>query len=160
MANIMESVKNWAIAGAVAGAGTQIVFYLLGLINISVMVGVPFATVGVQRTGEAATVAAKILAPLGANFQMDGLFGGILMAALYGAIFVALGGVIFDSALSNMKVNKQQKLMIVLLVAGLVGGWLVAMQVSIPAIAAIIPMLISAFVVSYIYAAVAAKYIP
>ena len=72
-----------------------------------------------------------------------------IMIGVGGALFVIAGAYVAD-ALKLLKGDKQKKLTTVLVIAGIVTGWILSSSIGLPAIGVIIAMVVDAYVLSYI----------
>jgi len=66
-----------------------------------------------------------------------------------GALFVILGAYVADAA-NLLKGDKKRQLTTVLVVAGVVSGWVLSMSIGLPALSGIIAMVVDAYVLSLI----------
>ena len=72
-----------------------------------------------------------------------------LLLGLGGAAFVILGAFLVD-LIGQLKGSKMWRLSLVLIVASVISGWILSMNLSIPALAAIITLGINALILSWI----------
>ena len=78
-----------------------------------------------------------------------------IMIGIGGALFVMLGAYVVDNVKQlQIGKTKQGKLANVLVIAGIVSGWILSMAIGIPPLSGIIVLAIDALVLSYILVAV------
>lgn len=136
---------QWAKLGAGFGIMTTIVFWLWGLLKLSI-IQIPFATLQVERTGLAADFAKYLYGFTGlAEFS----FMGLIYTVIGGALFVLLGALIYNMLNLPMK-TPTTKLTAVLVIASFAAGFIMSWSVSIPAMGTIITLLISSFAFSWV----------
>lgn len=146
--------EKLALFGALAGAGTT---WLLGFIS-KILSMIPGITVDLQAISITTTglggvfgtglgvYAKKVFTTIGVGAPE------LLYTAIGGALFVLLGAWIVDKVkfLQDLGRTRETKLAVVLVVAGLISGWILAQSVTIPAISAMVIMAVNALILSYI----------
>ena len=144
--------KKLFLFGGLAGIG---VVWLLGIISkgLSLIPGldVSLQAISVKTTGLAGTIGT------GLGTYAQKLFGAVglglpemLYAFIGGGLFVLLGAFLVDKLNIRLIKTREGHLATILVVAGIVSGWILSMTVSVPALAAIVNMAISALALSYI----------
>jgi len=152
----MKKVRTYAILGALAGVATP---YLLKLIS-TVLSYIPGVSVQLQSVTVTGNVGQAVGTGMGAYAkQLLGLVPlsigvpELFFTAIGGALFMVLGYGILET-IGQFKGSKLRKLTSIMVIAGIVSGWILSMSVSIPAIIAIVEMVVNALILSWILIAV------
>ena len=150
--NVMYYAKKYGTVGAVAAVASG--FILKGISQAASII--PGVTVDLQSISITTSDIGGVVGT-GLNKYMQKLLGVLpismpewVMIALGGALFVMLGGLIYESQNMFKAKTEQGRLAAILVAAGIVSGWILAMAVSIPVITGIIIMAINAYVLSWI----------
>lgn len=159
--NIKSLWLNYGILGFVAAIGTG---FLLKFISqlVSMIPGVALDLQAARQGIAITTTGLGEVLGTGLSIYAKKLFGLIpfvglpewIYVGLGGAAFVMLGAWVID--VSNIKVAKTKsgKLATIFVVAAIASGWILSMSIGLPAIGAIIAMVVDALILSWILVAV------
>ena len=146
MAKIMDTIKKYWLFGALIGA---LLPWALTIISKIPGIVVTASTISLNVANVNTGLAAWAFNVFGANIGLPEM----LLSALGGILFIALGIVIVD-ILNLEKVlglkTKTSKLATTIFVASLVSGWIMDMSLGIPGIAVIVSNVIGAVALAFI----------
>jgi len=139
--------------GAVAGLATGFLLKTIsGIVSMVPGVSLDLQSISIGTTGLGGIVntdlsqyAQKLFGMV--NVPLSGMEW--LYVAIGGAIFMILGAYLADM-FGMLKGTTVKKLTTVMVIAGIASGWILSMSVGIPAISAIVVMVVDAFVLSWI----------
>lgn len=147
---------NFAYAklGAIAGVATGFLLKTIsGLVSKIPGVSLDLQSVSISTSGLGGVVntglssyAQKLFGLVPVSLQIPEL----LWTAVGGALFMMLGAYVVELAKINFAKSKAGKLATIMVIAGIVSGWILSMSIGIPAFSGIIIMVVDALILSWI----------
>lgn len=159
MALKQEEIMKWGILGFVAAIFTGFILKFISQI-VSLIPGVDL---NLQATAVTTEGLGGVIGTGFGEFAQK-LFGAVpipltmpdyIIAGFAGALFVIVGAYTVD-AIKGLQFakTKQGKLATVLVVAGIVSGWILSMSIGLPPLGGIIAVSVNAYILSFILIAV------